>query len=153
MTRWGGLAGAVVGIFSLASTAYSLGKLVPSSAKISAVPLACGSDSVSIAFANLGDKAGLVEAVELHVRIDGADGQQSLLTPKSNGKAANGDSSIVEPGKTRVIAYYWQTAGVPGVIPRPTEGAHDCTYIISVKTVDFEDATGAKELKCTCPKI
>jgi predicted nucleic acid-binding Zn ribbon protein len=151
LTRWGTLAGAVVGVVSVATAAYSLSRLVPASARISAVPLACERESVRIAFTNLGDKAGLVRAVVLSLRIDGALGERSVLTSTPDGEKAGGDNFVIEPGKTRAIVYRWQTAGAAGSIPVPRVGTHRCMYSVAVETVDFEGASKSIALQCSCP--
>lgn len=151
LMRWGTIVGAVISMVSLATAAYSLTKLIPASARIQAVPLACKSESVRIAFTNLGDKAGLVREAMLTLRIDGVDGEKSALASVFSDDGAKNDNSVIEPGKTRVIAYEWQSAGVSGLIPLPSVGTRQCIYSISLETVDFEGAIRSLAIQCSCP--
>ena len=149
--RWSTLAGAIVGVASLASAAHTLTKLVPTSARLSAIPVACEREIVRIALTNLGDRAGLVRSVGLTLRLDGVPGESAVLAPIGESVPSDKDKVLVEPGKARVIAYAWQIAGAPGAIPVPTVGSHKCTYSMLVDTVDFEGNNRAIPLECSCP--
>lgn len=147
LLRWSTVAGAIVAVLSLVSTAISLRELIASPSDLKVIPLACGNESVELAVSNLGDKPGLIRQVALQIMANGSVlDKEVLLTAKQGDK-------IVKPHETQKIVYVMLVSDSPGPFPIPPVGIDTCTFVISVQTVDFEGNELKQKANCPCPQI
>ena len=145
LIRWSTLAAAAVAVLSLVSAALSLRELVPRSANLSVIPLACESESVELAVSNLGDKPGMIRKVSLKFRVDGNLGDKKMLLAAMKGE------KIIAPHETSNIEYKRFIADAEASFSVPSVDTKTCEYVISVQTADFEGIEAQQEVECHCP--
>ena len=137
LARWSAIVGAVVGLSSLVSGAVSLAKLVPADARITAIPIACSRETVTVALGNAGDKAGVAESITLQ------GSKPVVLSPRE------GDAKPLIGGRqSSVIAYAYRERRTPAPLPQPS--GDKCKYRLTLNTIDFAGKKLASDFECDC---
>jgi predicted nucleic acid-binding Zn ribbon protein len=149
--RYTGIITAILGIVPVVTIAVSLYEIAFTEkiSDVRAVLVRCGPQKLDIGIANVGNAPAIVSNVSFRSPNTTPIGKLKI---RRSGKDAS-PTFLVDPAAPAQILSYEAYVGETSTrFPQFPEGAAECEYLVTVETLQFDQQTHRRELRCDCPR-